>query len=128
MIGNHLVRQQVEGLRVAKEAGDVDQQVLGEELELARILPQHVEITATVVDSGQRHAPLDPAQQCARLVERETVRGLRAQKFDNLGQPIRRVIVAFRTLPLPVEDHLPTVLGKGLGNLRYREHEVHGAR
>ena len=80
-IGNHLLRQQLEGLRVAEEAGDVDQQVLGEELELTWILPQHVEIPTAVIDTGQRHAPLDPAQQCARLVEREIVRGLRAQKI-----------------------------------------------
>ena len=33
-IGYHLLRQEFEGTRVAEEAGDVDQQVLGEELEL----------------------------------------------------------------------------------------------
>ena len=128
-IGDHLLRQQLEGLRVAEEAGDVDQQVLGEKIELTRILPQHVEIPTDVIDSGQRHAPLDPAQQCARLVEREIVRGLRAQKIDDLGQPIRGMIVGRRALPaLTVEDQLPTVFGEDFGNLRYREHEVHGPR
>ena len=78
--------KQFEGTRVAEEAGDVDQQVLGEELELTWVLPQHVEIPTDVIGTGQRHAPLDPAQQCARLVEREIVRGLGAQKIDDLGQ------------------------------------------
>jgi len=80
-IGNHLLRQQLEGLRVAEEAGNVDQQVLGKELELTRILPQHVKIPADVIDSGQRHAALDPAQQCALLVERETVRRRRRRSM-----------------------------------------------
>ena len=59
-IGNDLLRQQLEGLRVAEKAGDVDQQILGKELELSRVLPQHIEISATVLDSGHRHPPLDP--------------------------------------------------------------------
>ena len=74
----HLLRQQLESLRVAEEAGDVDQQILGEEIELAGILPQQIEIATNIVDAGQRHAPLDPAHQRARLVECKIVRGLRA--------------------------------------------------
>jgi hypothetical protein len=31
-------------------------------------------------------------------------------------------------LPLPVENHLPTVFGEDFGNLRDLEHQVHGAR
>jgi len=34
-IGNDLLRQQLEGLGVAEEAGDVDQQILGEQIEFA---------------------------------------------------------------------------------------------
>ena len=33
-IGDHLLCEQLEGVRVAEEAGDVDQQILGEEREL----------------------------------------------------------------------------------------------
>ncbi len=126
-IGNHLFRQQLEGSRVAEKAGDVDQQILDEEIDFACILPQHVEIPAAVVDSGQRHAPFDPAHQRARLVEREIVRCLRAQQIDNLGQLVRRTIVRHRTLQLPVDDQPPAVCGEDFGNLRHREHEVHGA-
>ena len=39
------------------------------------------------------------------------------------------MIVGRRALPaLTVEDQLSTVFGEGFGNLRYREHEVHGTR
>ena len=34
------------------------------------------------------------------------------------------MIVRRRTLPLPVENHLPTVFGEDFGNLRDREHQV----
>ena len=40
------------------------------------------------LDRCHRHAPLDPAPQRARLVKREIVGGLRAQKIDDLGQPV----------------------------------------
>ena len=111
-IGYDLVRQEFEGTRVAEEAGDVDQQVLGEELELTWILPQPVEIPTTVIGTGQRHAPLDPPQQCARLVEREIVRGFRAQKIDDLGEEIRGMIVRHRAFTRTVEHQLPTVVGE----------------
>ena len=119
-IGNCLLRQQFEGFRVAEEAGDVDQQILGEQIEFACITLQHVEIPAAVVDTGQRHAPLDPTQQCARLVERKIVRRLGAQQIDDLAQPIRGMLVWRRSGP-------PTVFGEDFGNLGDRQHQVHGA-
>jgi hypothetical protein len=89
-VGNDLLRQEIEHLRIAEEAGDVDQQVLGKQVELAWVAAQHFEIAIHVVglDRRHRHAPLDPALQRARLVKREIMRGLRAQKIDDLGQPI----------------------------------------
>ena len=39
------------------------------------------------------------------------------------------MIVRRRALPaLTVEDQLPAVFGEDFGNLRYRQHQVHGAR
>ena len=74
-----LFRQQLESLGVAEEAGDVDQQILGEELELAGILPQSAEVPARIDNRGHRHPPLDPPPQRTRLVEREIVRRPRPQ-------------------------------------------------
>ena len=98
-VGNDLCRQEIEHLRIAEEAGDIDEQVLGKKIELARVAPQHFEIAIHVIgfDRCHRHAPLDPALQRARLVKREIVGGLCAQKIDDRGQP--------RVLPCPVETH-----------------------
>ncbi len=89
-VGNDLLRQEIEHLRIAEEAGDVDEQVLGKKVEFAGVAAQHFEIPIHVIglDRRHRHAPLDPALQRARLVKREIVGGLRAQKIDDLGQPI----------------------------------------
>ena len=99
-VGNDLLRQEIEHLRVAEEAGDVDEQVLGEKVELAGVAAQHVEIAVHVVglDRRHRHAPLDAALQRAGLVEREIMRGLGAQQIDDLGQPILRCILRRRTV------------------------------
>src|SRR6185312_13763044 len=78
--GNDLLSEEFEDLGIAEETGDIDEQVLGEKIELVGVLPKHLEITAEVDDASDRHAPLDTALQCAGLIEREVVRGLRAQK------------------------------------------------
>ena len=99
-IGNDFRRQQLENLGVAEEAGDVDEEIYGEEFELAGIFAQEVEISVAVRHRGQCHASLDPARQRPRLVEREVVRGLGAQKRDDLCQaPGRRIawLVAVET-------------------------------
>ena len=63
-------------------------------------LPQDFEIAIHVIglDRGHRHAPLDPALQRARLVEPEIMGGLRAQKIDDLRQPILRGILWMRAI------------------------------
>ena len=78
--GNDLLRQEVENLRIAEETGDVDEQVLGEQVELVCVAPQHREIPIHVIglDRCHRHAPLDPALQRTRLVQREIMGGFRA--------------------------------------------------
>ena len=67
-IGNDLLRQQLEGLGVAEEAGDVDQQVLGEELELAGV----------PAAEASRYRPLSsmPASAMRRSIRRRSVPGL----------------------------------------------------
>ena len=64
------------------------------------VAAQHVEIAIHVVglDRRHRHAPLDPALQRALLVKREIMGGLRAQKIDDLGQPIRRRVLRRRAV------------------------------
>ena len=91
------------------------------------MLPQHVEIPTAVIGTGQRHASLDPPEQCPWLIEREIVRGFRAHKIDDLGEEIRGMIVGYRAFTRTVEHRLPTVFGKHFGNLPNRKHAVHDA-
>ena len=45
-LGNDFLRQDFEDLRIAKEIGDVDSEILGEKIEFGRVLPQNFEIPA----------------------------------------------------------------------------------
>ena len=78
-VRNDFLRQQIKGGRIAEEVRDVDEEVLGEQLALAGILTQDLQIARAAVEARHRHAPLDPALQRALLVEREIMRGLRGQ-------------------------------------------------
>ena len=81
---NDFLRQLVEGGRVAEEVGHIDEEVLGEQLTLARILAQDLQIVRAALQPGHRHAPLDPALQRSPLVEREIVRAARGQEIDDV--------------------------------------------
>jgi hypothetical protein len=89
-IGNDLCGEQIEHLRIAEEAGDVDEQVLGEKIEFAAVAPQDLQVLRHVVglDRRHRHPPLDPALQRARLVQPEIIGGLGPQKIDDIQQNI----------------------------------------
>jgi hypothetical protein len=52
--------------RVAKEAGHPDQQLLEQQVDLLRVVPQELRVSASV-DAVDRHAPLDPAMQVLGL-------------------------------------------------------------
>ena len=81
---------------IAEEAGDVDQQIAREQIELGWVASQHLEITSHVagLDRRHRHAPLYPALQGAGLVQREIMRGPGAEKVDDLGQPVSCLVRA----------------------------------
>ncbi len=83
---NDLLLQTFEGLGVAEEPRDVDQQIVGETLEFRRVLSETLEIAAALLDTVQGHAPLDPALQRAVLVQGEIVRRSLAEQFDNLRE------------------------------------------
>ena len=101
---------------------------LARTLELARVLAQKVEIPAAIGGRRQRHASLDPAQQRPRLVEREIVRGLGAQKIDDLVQALgRRDRPAGRPWDRP-RRIFAGVFGEGVRDLRHGKHEIDGAR
>ena len=67
---NDGLREEIEHLSITEEAGDVDQQILGEQIEFACVAAQYFEISIRGCDRRRRHASLDPTLQRARFVER----------------------------------------------------------
>ena len=111
-------------MRIAEEAGDVDEQVLGQQVELARIAPQDPDIPIHRRDPGQRHAPPDAPLKGARLVEPEIVGGFRAQKVDDLLQPGLCLIRRVETARCPSL----TVFDQRFRHLRLRKDKINRAR
>ncbi len=134
MIGNQirngLFRQEFEDFRIAEEAGDVDEQILGEQIKLGRVASQKCDIAILIVRSDCRHthAPFDPALQCAVLVEREIVIGFRAQQFDDLRQPIFHDVLLRRNASRRRGFCPFAVFDEGCGNLFHGKHIVDGPR
>ena len=81
------------------------------------------------VDRRHRHAPLDPALQRARLVEREIMGGLGAQKIDDLraANPAP-VLSGSASFPACACDRPPAVFDERIGDFGDRKHKVHRAR
>ncbi len=81
--GDHLRLHPREHLRVAEEAGDVDQQVVGQAVHLLRVAAQQRQEAGQVGSAGQLHAAFDAPVQRARLVRGEVVPGRRPQQLDD---------------------------------------------
>jgi hypothetical protein len=120
--GNHLLFQQVEHVPIAEKAGDVDQEVLREQIQFAPVGAQPVEIAVHIVgrDRSHLHAPFDPALQRTGFVEGKIVRRPGAQKLDDVRQPLRRLVMRGRAVLNALLAHLPIVHQQSIGNPRRR--------
>ena len=85
-----LFLERLEGLRVAEEIGDADQQVAKERLHLGRGLLQIADVLVQPFDLVDGHAPLDAAVDGALLVLGKVVAGLGAQQDEDLLQRVSR--------------------------------------
>ena len=85
-VGDDFRGDQIEDAGVAEKAGDVDQQVLGQQVEFAGVGGEHFEVVAhrTGRDAAEDHAPFDPAFQGALLVEGEIIVGAAAHQGDDV--------------------------------------------
>ena len=54
--------------------------------------------------------------------------GLRAEKIDDLGQPILRRVLRTQAVLRARERHPPVVFDERVGNLGDRKHKIHRAR
>ncbi len=82
----HLGPERLERLRIPEEAGDVDEQLLEQELHLGGMLLQVAAVEFRGRDVVLRHAALDPADDRALLVLGEVVAGPRAEDGQDLAQ------------------------------------------
>ena len=82
----HLRLERVEGVAVAEEVGDADQQVLEQRAGLAGMGAQEVEVGRQLVDAVDAHAPADAAQDRRPLVVAEVAPGVGAQVGEDAAQ------------------------------------------
>ena len=78
------LRERVPDGRVAEEAGDADQHLAKERLNLSWVLAQDAQILGEAADLVDPHAPLDPPVARFRLVQREVAAGALAQQGEDL--------------------------------------------
>ena len=88
-VRDDLVGQEFEDPGIAKEACDVDQQVLDKQREFVRVGLQQGDVAIGVAGLDRRHPhpPYDPALQRTRLVEGEIMRRPGAEKRNDFVQP-----------------------------------------
>ena len=83
-LGDYLVGQDLEHLRIAEEASHADQHVLEQRIHLARCLLEKMDVILDPLDLVDGHAPFDAAADRAWLVFREVVAGPRPQQDEDL--------------------------------------------
>ena len=82
-VGDDLFFEGLEGVGVAKEAGDANQQVAQQRVGLGRHLLQIAHVVGQRFNLMHRHAPLDAADHRALLVPREVVAGVGTQQHED---------------------------------------------
>ena len=81
--------QRLEGLGVAEEVRDADEQLLEQDVDLVRVLLQVADILHRAFDLVQVHPPLDAPPDGVGLVAGEVVARARAQQDENLLHRLR---------------------------------------
>jgi hypothetical protein len=81
--------ESLEDGRIAKEVGDPDQEILKQEIDLARFLAQPIEKSGDIVDLQDLHAPQHTPQDRLVLVAAEVVPGARPQQSTELAEGFR---------------------------------------
>ena len=102
---HHQLAQPLPGGRIAKEASDVDHQIMGQRAHLVGAVAQARRVVGQGKQRRQSHAPLQTAQQGRFLVAAEIVTGVRSQERENPAQ----------MLALALQDLLPARRGRALG-------------
>ncbi len=86
-----LLREDLEGLRVPKETGDTDEQLLEQRIEFMRIRQHEPEILSHVLDLMHIHPAFDAPMNRVFFIERKIVPGSVAQEDEDFPQRLRCV-------------------------------------
>jgi hypothetical protein len=121
-MGNDIGGQGLEGLGIAEEAGDRDQQIGQQRLRLFRILPQIEEIALEILLARDLHAPQQPAHHRRALVMGEIMPGAHPQMCEYAAHIVFLVGAAAGNRSQALG---PGQLDKSLGQLAERQHEIH---
>ncbi len=123
--GEDLRLQDLEGLRITEEGGDVDEHVLEQGVDLGRARLQELRVVAQVLQLVQHRAPADPPQEGAPLVVRKVHAGGEAQLLEHLAEAGLRERepggLLQRTLHVGVSADARQLLRDGVR----RQHEIH---
>lgn len=84
-LGQDVALEVLEGLGVAEEAGDADEEVEVERVQLALVAAQALSVGLDVLQPGHGQPPLDPAEHGGRLVVGEVDPVLAAQEVEDLS-------------------------------------------
>ena len=126
-LGENLLRQRLERLGIAEKAGDVDEHVLVERLDLARIRAQVLLVFRERLDLVHHHPPLDAPLHGVRLVVGEI--DARRPSHD-----FRDASVAHAFLPAAVflrrhrDVRMPRDARDFPRDVLRRQHEIHAPR
>ncbi len=121
---DHLGVQLLPGRRIAKEAGDVDHQVVDQRRDLIRTAPQDVFVVGDPLDALQAHAPVDATLHHVALV---TVEFVAAPGPQQRQDPVDLDVELPGRLGrlVPVRDiEVPDVTQQRFGHRLGRQHKV----
>ena len=120
-----LAFQRGEGLRVAEELGDADQQVAEQQIELVGLLAQALDVIGHIIDLQHLHAALDAPDQGVLLVLAKIVAEPGAQQGADPRQMLRCVATrAVRRLPVVDAAEVLRVRDQPRRHLLDRQHLV----
>jgi hypothetical protein len=117
----------LEGLGLAEEAGDVDQEVVVEGVHLARVLLEVFEVAVHLHEAVEEHAPLEAALDGAGLVVAEVHPSGGAQAREDRLELLLggRELLARAPRLAVAEEGMATEARELMGELRQGEHPIH---
>ena len=124
----HQFAQRLPRLRIAKETGDVDHQIVGQRAHLVRAVAQARRVVSQREQRRESHASLQTAQHGPFLVAAEIVTRVRSQNRENIAQVLALALQdlrpARRRRAFGVEARILQVLNDGRPDVAGRQYLI----